>query len=72
MAANVGRCDAWIRWVLALVFVVVAVVFNGWIALSLVAALIALVCAATALTHNCPIYALFGFDTARRIRSQQH
>jgi hypothetical protein len=71
MAANVGRFDAWIRWILALGFVVVAVAFNGWIALSLASALLALVCGATALTHSCPIYRLFGLDTARRIRSQQ-
>lgn len=71
MVANVGRFDAWVRWALALVFVVVAVAFNGWIALSLVAALLALVCAATALTHSCPVYALFGLDTARSIHRPQ-
>ncbi|MGD2135040.1 MAG: DUF2892 domain-containing protein [Gemmatimonadales bacterium] len=66
MHTNVGRVDAWLRWAMALGFLIVAVVFNGSIALSLVAALLALVFAATALTHNCPLYTLFGFDTAHQ------
>lgn len=66
MKTNVGSTDAFIRWVLAAVFVAVAVAFNASPIIALVAALLALVMAGTALTRVCPLYSLFGFDSSQR------
>jgi hypothetical protein len=63
MQANVGRIDAWIRGALSVVFLILAAVFSAQPVVSLVAALVALVFAATALTHSCPLYSLLKFDT---------
>ncbi len=63
MRANISRVDAAVRWSLAVVFLVLAVILNPELILSLVAALCALFFAATALTRNCPLYTLFGLDT---------
>lgn len=66
MSRNVGKIDACIRGGLAVVFLVIAVVFNWQPILSLVAALFSLVFAATALTQRCPLWGLFDIDTRAR------
>ena len=71
MRANVGRIDAWIRGALSLVFLVLAAVFSAPV-ISLVAALFALLFAATALTHSCPLYGVFGLDTRTQNSHPQH
>ena len=62
---NMSKTDAWIRGVLAVLFIVIAAVLNEMAIASLLAAVVALVCAGTALTHSCPVYSLFGIDTHR-------
>ncbi len=71
MFKNVGTVDAWIRGGLAVVFVLVAAVFNRDPGISLAAALVAFVCLGTALTRYCPIYRLFNLSTAGQ-RSRPH
>ena len=66
MNANVGATDSRIRWALALVCFAVAIVFNASPVIALLAALVALVLAGTALTHVCPIWRIFHIDTSRR------
>lgn len=69
MRDNVGRGDAAIRLLLALVAAAVAVSISGAnLASSLAAALGAVVLVATGLTRKCPIYALLGLDTCSRRR----
>lgn len=63
MQGNVGRKDAWIRAMMAVVFLVTAALFNHVLVLSLVAALLAILCGGTALTHTCPLYTVFGINT---------
>jgi uncharacterized membrane protein YczE len=63
MQGNVGRKDAWVRATMAVVFLVIAALFNHIVVLSLGAALLAILCGGTALTHTCPLYTLFGIDT---------
>lgn len=63
MRVNVGRADAWVRGTLAAILLVVAALFSGQLIISLGAAVVALLLGGTALTHNCPLYALFGIDT---------
>ena len=71
--ANVGKTDAWIRGALFVVFLVLAAVFSGDPLISLIAALLALLFAATGLTRSCPLYTLLGVSTrARRSRPQHH
>lgn len=65
MQQNVGRLDAWIRGVLAVVSLVVAVIFNHIPLLSLAAAALALVMVGTALTRSCPLYRMLDVGTAR-------
>jgi hypothetical protein len=48
---------------MAVVFLVAAALLNHILVLSLVAALLAILCGGTALTHTCPLYTLFGIDT---------
>ncbi len=59
MQTNVSKTDAWIRGVLAVLFMVITAVLNEVVIASLLAAMVALVCAGTALTHSCPAYSLF-------------
>ncbi len=63
MHANVGRVDGCIRGGLALAFLITAVVFNEQLVISLAAAFAALLFAATALTHRCPLYDLLKLST---------
>lgn len=63
MRVNVGRVDAWVRGTLAAILLVVAALLSGQLILSLGAAIVALLLGGTALTHNCPVYTLFGIDT---------
>lgn len=72
MRTNVGRIDAWIRGALSVVFLVLAAVFSAQPVVSLVAALFALLFAATALTHSCPLYTMLGFDTRTQDSHPQH
>ena len=72
MGANVGRTDAWIRGALSVVFLVLAAVFSADPLISLVAALLALLLAATGLTRSCPLYTLFGVSTRARGSHPQH
>ena len=71
MRVNVGRLDAWIRGALSLVFLIMAAVFSAPV-ISLVAALFALLFAATALTHSCPLYNALGLDTRTHDSRPQH
>ncbi len=71
MHANVGRVDGCIRGCLAVAFLITAVVLNEQLLISLVAALAALLLAATVLTHHCPLYDLLKLNT-RAHRSQPH
>jgi hypothetical protein len=63
MRTNVGRTDTCIRGVLAIAFLILAAVFHDLVTLSLVTLLLALLCAGTALTRNCPLYALLRITT---------
>ena len=72
MRTNVGRIDSWIRGALSVVFLVLAAVFSPQPAVSLAAALLAILFAATALTHSCPLYNLFGLDTRTQDSHPQH
>ncbi|GBD31809.1 MAG: hypothetical protein KatS3mg081_1559 [Gemmatimonadales bacterium] len=63
--ANVGSADALVRWILAAAFFVAAIVWNHIPLVALLAALIALVMAGTALTRVCPIYRLLGVSTCK-------
>ncbi len=72
MRTNVGRIDSWIRGALAVVFLVLAAIFSVQPIVSLLAALLALVFAATALTRNCPLYNILGFDTRAQDSHPQH
>lgn len=72
MGANVGRIDAWIRGALSIVFLVLAAVFSAQPLVSLVAALLALLLAATALTRSCPLYTILGMSTRARHSHPQH
>ncbi len=63
MQTNVGAVDAWIRGALAVAFLIVAAVSTGRLAVSLIAALLALLLAATALTRSCPLYTLLRIGT---------
>ena len=63
MQANVGRVDGCIRGCLAVAFLITAVVFNEQLLISLAAAFAALLFAATALTHHCPLYDLQRLST---------
>jgi hypothetical protein len=72
MRTNVGRMDSWIRGALSVVFLVLAAVFSAQPVASLVAALMALLFAATALTHSCPLYNLLGLDTRTQDSRPQH
>ncbi len=65
---NMSKTDARIRGVLAVLFIVIVAVLNEVAIASLLAAMVALVCAGTALTHSCPVYSLFGVDTHRTSR----
>jgi SNF family Na+-dependent transporter len=71
MRVNVGRIDAWIRGALSLVFLIMAAVFSEPM-ISLAAALFALLFAATALTHSCPLYNVLGLDTRTHDSRPQH
>ena len=66
MEQNVGRADAWVRWMLAAVLFVASVVFNADAWLSLGSATATLVMVATALTRRCPLYTLLGLTTCPR------
>lgn len=68
MQQNVGRVDAWIRGVLAVGFLLIAVIFNEMPLLSLGAAVVALVLIGTALTRSCPLYRALDIVTARDTR----
>ncbi len=72
MGANVGKVDALIRAALSVVFLVLAAVFSAEPVVSLVAALLALVFAATGLTKTCPLYTLFGMTTRGHRSRPQH
>jgi hypothetical protein len=62
---NVGAADAAVRWILAALFFVAAVVWNHLPLVALLAALLALIMAGSALTRVCPIYRLLGLSTSK-------
>lgn len=64
--ANVGPVDAAIRWVLAAVFFAAALIWNDIPLVALLAALVALAMAGTALTRICPLYRVLGVSTCKR------
>ena len=72
MRANVERTDACVRRALAVVFLILAAVFHDLTVPSLVALLLALFSAGTALTRNCPLYGLLHVTTAVDPTHPQH
>jgi hypothetical protein len=72
MGANVGRIDSCVRGVLAIAFLIAAAVFHEFVLLSLGALLLALLLGGTAMTHNCPLYALFHLSTATDRAQSRH
>jgi hypothetical protein len=72
MRTNMGKVDAVIRWGLAVVCLLVAVILNQETIVSLAAALCAILFAATALMRHCPLYELFGRSTGARSSHPQH
>ncbi len=62
---NVGSADAVVRWILAALFYIAALVWNHIPWLALLSALLALVMAGTALTRVCPVYRLLGIRTCK-------
>jgi hypothetical protein len=67
MYTNVGAREAKVRWALATLFFTVAIAFNAFPAITLVAALAALVMAGTALTRSCPLYRLLGIHATPKV-----
>lgn len=63
MKENVGRPEAGIRLAVSVTLLVVAVVFNSNPLIALVAVVVAVLLAASALTKRCPLYALLGVRT---------
>lgn len=63
MKENVGRADAVIRLAVSVTLLVVAAVFNSNPFIAIVAAVVAVALAASALTKRCPLYALLGIPT---------
>ena len=63
---NVGPLDAAIRWLLAAALGVASVALDLTMLLSLLAAMMALGMAASALMHFCPLYATLGLSTRHR------
>lgn len=66
MTTNVGSTDAIVRWIFAAVFFAAAVVFNAIPVVTLMAAVLGLVMAGTALTRSCPLYTILGLNTRER------
>jgi hypothetical protein len=64
MNANVGVVDSRVRWVLAIASFAAAIGWNALPVIALLAALLALLLAGTALTHACPVYRLLHISTA--------
>ena len=63
MQENLGRTDTVIRLAVSMTLLFVAAVFNSNPTIALVAAVIAVVLATSALTKRCPLYALLGIPT---------
>ena len=73
MEHNVGKLDGCVRGCLAVAFLIVAVVLIEQVVFSLVAALAALVFAATAIMRHCPLYELFRLSTrGHQSQPQRH
>ena len=68
MKENLGRTDTVIRLAVSITLLVVAAVFNSNPLIALVAAVAAVVLAASALTRRCPLYALLGLTPVSRRR----
>jgi hypothetical protein len=62
---NVGSADAVVRWILAALFFIAALVWNHIPAVALLSAVLALAMAGTALTRVCPVYRLLGLSTCK-------
>jgi len=62
MKKNVGKTDAYIRYGLGVVFLVLAVILQGWYWLLLVPAVLAI---ATGALGFCGLYSLFGISTCK-------
>jgi hypothetical protein len=71
MQTNVGRLEAAIRWILAGTLFGVSISLNAHVVPSLLAALVALILAATALTRRSVLYSL-GWLRAQRRRRASH
>ncbi|MBI4501120.1 MAG: DUF2892 domain-containing protein [Gemmatimonadetes bacterium] len=66
METNVGKTDAAVRWIIAVVLFSIAFVFNAHVVWSFFAAVGALVMAGTALTRRCMFYSLIELAMRRR------
>lgn len=60
MEKNVGRIDQIVRYVLALILVVLAIVFSTWWLLIISAVLVI-----TSFVGRCGLYKLFGINTCK-------
>jgi hypothetical protein len=69
---NVGRLDATLRLGLAIAFFAISLAYNASPAISLLAALAALLMAGTALSGRCPAYSLFRINTVPRGSVSKH
>ena len=63
MKVNVGRAEAGIRLAVSVTLLVVAAVLNSSPLIALVAAVVAVLLAASALTRRCPLYMFLGMQT---------
>ncbi len=62
MTKNMGNIDRIVRTILAVAFIVVAVIFGGWFWILAGLAAIFLI---TSVISTCPIYKLFGISTRK-------
>lgn len=63
MEINVGRFDATLRTLLAVLALAFSLALTDYIALSLILAVVAILLVGTALTRKCPAYTLLGLST---------
>jgi len=63
---NVGKTDAYIRYLLAAVLVVVGVVLGASSTLAIMLYVVAVVLVVTAAVNVCPIYVLLGIKTNKK------
>ena len=63
MTRNMGTADRIVRTILGVAFIVLAVVFGGWV---WVLGALGVVFLATSVVSTCPLYMPFGLSTRRK------